>query len=87
MASAAVAVAKLDRTCEPFARLPSARYIFPVRFCKKGCHERCQQGFLRRADRWLVAVAMAALALILEWFVIRSVRGGAKTGPTAQSHR
>jgi len=38
------------------------------------------RGFRSAADRWLVALAMAVLALILEWLVVRSVRRAAKTG-------
>jgi hypothetical protein len=45
------------------------------------------RGFLRWADRSLVAVAMAALALILEWLVTRSVRRTSKAGPAGRSRR
>ena len=39
------------------------------------------KGLRRRADYWIVTAAMATLAMVLEWFVARSVRRAAKRAP------
>ena len=44
-------------------------------------------GIRRRAERWLVGLAMAALAFVLERFVARAIRRGAKAGAAARSGR
>jgi hypothetical protein len=43
--------------------------------------------FLRRAEHRLVDIVMAALALVLERLVVRSIRRAAKTGAPRRSHR
>jgi hypothetical protein len=45
------------------------------------------RGLLRRVDYRIVAIAMAVLALALEWFVARSVRRAAKTGASGRARR
>jgi hypothetical protein len=45
------------------------------------------RGLLRRADYWLVSIAMAVLALALEWLVARSVRRAARNGTAGRTHR
>jgi hypothetical protein len=44
-------------------------------------------GFLRRVDHAAIALAMALLALVLEWLLLRSVRRAAKTGTDGRSRR
>jgi hypothetical protein len=46
-----------------------------------------ERGFVRRADHAVVAAAMAVLALVLEWLVMRSVRRAAKAGTNDQPRR
>lgn len=45
------------------------------------------RGILRWADRWLVAMAMAALALAIEWLVVHRVRRGAGADDAGRSRR
>lgn len=44
-------------------------------------------GFLPRAEKWLVDLAMATLALVLEQLVLRSIRRGTGTEPSGKSRR
>jgi uncharacterized membrane protein YjgN (DUF898 family) len=44
-------------------------------------------GLLQRLDRGLVAVAMAVLALLIEWLLVRSIRRRARAGGDARPRR
>ena len=44
-------------------------------------------GFLPRAEQWLVDLAMATLALVLERLVLRSIRRGTGTGASGRLRR
>ena len=43
--------------------------------------------FLRRAEHRLVDMVMAALALVIERLVLRSIRRGARKGAPHRAHR
>lgn len=46
-----------------------------------------ERGFLRRLDHGLVTVAMAVLALLLEWLVIRSTHRRPRAGNEGRPRR
>lgn len=43
--------------------------------------------FYRRVERWIVSLAMAALAFALEKLVLRSISRGAKAPPSGEARR
>ena len=74
-------------TVAPFAdRQPLALHLASS-LLQRAAMRAGKVGFLPRAEQWLVDLAMATLALVLERLVLRSIRRGTGTGASGRLRR